>query len=295
MTEDAPDCPLCCTPLSKVELEWYPCPCGYQVCGLCFAKINEGARPLCAQCSLPFAPDAVRRHGPQFRPAVAEPEFYISLRTVQILGLPDDLRSPEVLAQPRYLGQYGRILKFALDGSSAVPASKFVLNGSCSIFVKFKTVHEAAICVISLDGCRLGEHAVEASLSLIERCSNKRLGIHCRVPNCMKRHRDARPTDRAMKAAEVDAQGERLRAALRPKKPECYEGLPRSTTALATLPPPRMIHPDGFRFGYSRVYTEKPLNLLEVAASQGPILLTPPPLMRPPQPLAALATILGLE
>jgi hypothetical protein len=98
-----------------------------------------------------------------------------------------------------------------------------------------------------------------------------------------------------MKGIDIDRQGDRLKASLKPKKPDNYETFPRSTTDIAAFPPPRMIHSGNFRFGYVRIYTEIPPKLLEIAACQGPILPIPPPRIRFSQPPASLATILGLE
>jgi hypothetical protein len=98
-----------------------------------------------------------------------------------------------------------------------------------------------------------------------------------------------------MKAAEIDRQGERLKTVLRPRRPNNYDIYPRSTTAIASFPPPRMIPSENFRLMYERIYIDKPISLFEVAATRGPILPIPPPHHRVNQPPASLATILGLE
>ena len=149
---EAKYCPLCINDLTETEQNFYPCPCGYQICAFCFQRIHEG-NDLCPSCRRPYDPDASTRVGPQYalKPrSETAAVFYKDPRVVQISNLPEDLsRSFGSLRQNSMLGQYGVIKKM----TQSAPSSKLILpGGTKSIFVKFSKKEEADCCVLALDG-----------------------------------------------------------------------------------------------------------------------------------------------
>lgn len=54
-----PQCPLCLEPIEADDIDFYPCPCGYQICRFCWHRLaneedsiepGKSARGLCPAC-----------------------------------------------------------------------------------------------------------------------------------------------------------------------------------------------------------------------------------------------------
>lgn len=70
-------CPLCIEPLDATEQDFYPCPCGYQVCLFCHEKLKTDCGNLCPGCRTEYkAPGSQkeileRRRNSQQVPAIS--------------------------------------------------------------------------------------------------------------------------------------------------------------------------------------------------------------------------------
>ena len=50
-SEDDDDvCPLCCADLQIEDLNFFPCPCGYQLCLFCYNRLKNEFEPRCPAC-----------------------------------------------------------------------------------------------------------------------------------------------------------------------------------------------------------------------------------------------------
>ena len=48
--DDEDTCPLCCTDLQIEDLNFFPCPCGYQLCLFCYNRLKNEFEPRCPAC-----------------------------------------------------------------------------------------------------------------------------------------------------------------------------------------------------------------------------------------------------
>ncbi|THG96776.1 hypothetical protein EW026_g5114 [Hermanssonia centrifuga] len=60
--EDA-ECPLCLEEMDISDLNFKPCPCGYQICRFCWHHIKENLNGRCPACRREYTDEAV-----QFKP-----------------------------------------------------------------------------------------------------------------------------------------------------------------------------------------------------------------------------------
>lgn len=280
------ECPLCCNPLKDQELDWYPCPCGYQVCAFCFERLKQTpSLNKCASCQRPFDPDAAQRIGPQFKPAInptfhaTTVSYYLATKIVQVIGIPDNLFSPQILMQDEYFGQYGPIDKMSVDSTQTAPSAKTVLSTTNindpshplkSVFVKFKNDADATACILAFEG----HPQIQCSRSVVELCPKASNGRSCNKANCLKRHRQCRQSDLSIPTHDIDSKDSDLRNRINPVKPYNYSLFPKKAHLLPIFPAPRLIPATYFPFSYSQIYEMNAPNLLDLVMERGSI---PPP------------------
>ncbi|VDK36071.1 unnamed protein product [Dibothriocephalus latus] len=135
-------------PMDSDDASFYPCPCLYQVCRFCWAKIlNEenGLCPACRQVCLDVNPPN-------------EKKKVIQTNLVFVVGLPQWIsKDKEILKNVEYFGQFGKVFKvevnpnpnftnpqLALMMSRAVPLRVLISgNGSEKLHQFFSPVTEA--------------------------------------------------------------------------------------------------------------------------------------------------------
>jgi CCR4-NOT transcription complex subunit 4 len=293
------ECPLCITPFNEAEYEFYPCPCGYQICCFCLSKIREQTPSLCPSCRRPFDTDVAKRIGVQYRPQRSGPspsvpqDLYVSQRIAQIVGIPDHLQTLETLTKPQFLGQYGYITKMAFGEASNGPALRAVLPIPGSVFVQFTTPAEARSCILSIDGHHLGPSVIEAALAIVQICPRAARDNNCNLANCMKRHRSPRDQDFVVKIADLDS-SQRIENYPTVVRPPNYDLYPKRSGCVPVFPAPRLISTGNFPWATMRIYSTKPLQLNDFALLPGPSLPAAPPTFLAGH-CSSLAAILGLE
>lgn len=300
------ECPLCITTLTDTEYEFYPCPCGYQICSYCFTKIVEELTKLCPSCRRPFDPDASKRIGKDFRPVRTESapvapvpvSYFAGPKIVQIVGIPDDFLSSDILRQNRFLGQYGTIKKMSIDPSTVPPSSKCLLQGQeSSVFVKFATKEEAATCALALDGFTISAPGVQTtirtSISIVEKCTRAK----CAKRNCMKRHRNKKETDVLLKAEDIEHKLDKLKRHLRIQKPANYNSYPKRSTGFTVFPAPRLVPAanSNFPFQITKCYAQKPPMLMDLVSHPDGIPQGPHPKTPAHQTITSLATVFRMN
>ncbi|KAH0791921.1 hypothetical protein GPJ56_004105 [Histomonas meleagridis] len=275
-------CPLCISNLTDGEYEFYPCPCGYQVCGFCFNRLLEEKEPKCPYCRRPYDANASKRVGEQYRPVSTNsdqstPVYYLSSKIVQIIGIPSELLSKETLVKPEYLGQYGKISKISISNH---PSNKLIIQSqSPSVFVKFKSKQSADSCVMALDDYVLGQDRLQATISIVERCPHALRGNTCsNKKQCLKIHREIRSTDIIINSQEIDHQPSILRKKVNKPKPPNYSLFPNIAKIFPSIfPPPKLVPPVPCHFSHINLYSLQRMSLLELATDHGEFLLAQPP------------------
>lgn len=273
MTDEKKECPLCIEPLSNIENDFYPCPCGYQICSFCFQHIMEGdeKQRRCPLCRRPYDADAINRKGPQFKPiqeSKTVSEYYISPKIVQVIGLPEQLLSTPTLRQDKCFGQYGPIQKISIDPSTAPSAKTILPNTTKSVFVKFENPNDAKACIFSLDGFNLhfnGQvYPIQASLAVVEQCTkvlNKRM---CNKRTCLKMHRQPKSSDVIISPSDIESRDPNVLKRINPQRPANYDLFPKRAKSITIFPPLRLDPPVYFPFVHTQIYSPKPLNLYDL-------------------------------
>ena len=261
------ECPICCeNQLTGSEAEWYPCPCGFQLCAFCFERIMQ-INGQCPYCRRKYDADAQERIGPQYRPASeksaeAEPiptpsVCALSKTMVQILGVPYKIFTPSLLKRNEYLGQYGKILRIACYSVDKNPFTKIAMycrhpnsfrNPETQppgyVYVEFSTEEEAKNCIFALAGTRVLDSPIAVCPALTEQCTEYLQGKQCNSANCMKLHQEIDPKQyyATFNINELET-NEKVKPYLQIPKPQMYDYYPKRAFGMSVFPPPKLIPP----------------------------------------------------
>lgn len=58
VSDDEPECPICVEKLDIGDRSFFPCPCGYQICGFCWNQIRTELQGLCPACRRPYSDES---------------------------------------------------------------------------------------------------------------------------------------------------------------------------------------------------------------------------------------------
>ena len=298
------ECPLCISPLSPSEEEFYPCPCGYQICAYCFGHISR-LNNLCPSCRRPFDAGAQNRVGVKYRPirtesspVIAPTSFWMAPKIVKIEGLPEFLLSADILSEKKYLGQYGKISKICVNSPNYFPTLKLQdPSAGPVVYVKFKTKEAAASCARALDGFAFGKSTLSVCLSIVENCTRATGPRKCPKTGCLKRHRPPKATDVQVTPEEIEDRKVKLEPRLTVHRPANYECYPRRADGVTAFPAPRMIPATGVEspFVMTQCYATQPLTLTDLLQAPGVLPLAPLPKMPLQQSMTSLAAMFHIE
>ena len=292
------ECPLCISPLTEVEKQFYPCPCGYQICSYCFHKIIEETDKLCPLCRREYSSDAGTRIGPEYKPKtvqeappqqVAISHVMISPKIVQITGIPENIRSSDILRRQGYLGQYGKIESLAVFNDTP-PFEKFALQpAEGSVYVSYEREWDALSCILALDGFVFQQSTLHASFGVTEQCQSFLLQKRCTSSNCMKLHRKFNSDDKTFQVEYINRKPDALSKALFIQRPANYFTFPKRSFGCSIFPAPRII--PGYRCPFlgGRLYASYPTfssYLQEILANPYALPIQP---QCDPRPLVSLA------
>lgn len=295
MAESVPQCPLCISDLNETERNFYPCPCGYQICSFCFDTIINSTK-LCPSCRRKYDDNAIDRVGPKYFPnkiknenaalSAAASVCYLAPKIVQIVGIPLKIMNTGLLQGKEYLGQYGEILKLVVSRSLYPSSKQIIQSQDPSVFVKFKTKGEAKSCVYALDGYNFQGNQLQATLCVAERCPSILAGGTCLdKKHCLKIHRPIRETDIMVKAVDIEKKNVNLKKQINYdkengySKPAMYESYPKMACHKTVFPPPRLIPPKNNPFFHYKLYNDEKMSLYEIALSDGQLPQSQPPMM----------------
>jgi CCR4-NOT transcription complex subunit 4 len=122
---------------------------------------------------------------------------------VYCIGLTADIASPEVLRRYEYLGQYGDLEKISVNRNGFT--GKGQKGPSFSVYITYKTEHEASLAILALNNLMHAGQRIHASFGTTKYCTYFLKKIECpNVPDCYFLHcldkeneideRDNRPT-----------------------------------------------------------------------------------------------------
>ena len=251
-------CNLCCEQLQAGELNFYPCPCGYQICLFCYQKMME-KYGTCPQCRQPFPSDAKSRVGSQYSPQnnkIIPTDFFISKKMLQVVGLPANLLDKNKLLREEYFGQYGEIKQLKVFNDQPQFEYNSFPNSSGSVYVRFKRESDALNCYYALDGFSTSIYALHVSFAITEQCSSfLQNGTKCGLSDCLKMHRNPKPGELILKNKDFEKQSKKYLSAIKVDIPDHYFQYPSRCSGRSVFPPPRMFQPN-FNFQLFDIYSE---------------------------------------
>jgi len=106
---------------------------------------------------------------------------YLCKNTIFITKISSNLLNKDILFQKRYLGQYGHI--------NSINFVRNQKNNSKNIVVKFDTINQAALCILSLQNIEVDENIkLEVRYFTTKYCYFYLLGKECQNNNCLFLH-----------------------------------------------------------------------------------------------------------
>ncbi|KAI0781358.1 hypothetical protein BD413DRAFT_504780 [Trametes elegans] len=210
--EDA-ECPLCLEEMDISDLNFKPCPCGYQVCQFCWHHIKENLNSRCPACRREYTDDAV-----QFKPINPEDHKRLThqkkqrererkeldalgrrhlanVRVVQrnvvyVVGLGPRFAKEELIPTLRsneYFGQYGKISKIVIVKRTP-PGGRAPVVG---LYITYHRREDAARAIAAVDGAPSpggGGEIMRASYGTTKYCMAFLRGVSCTDHSCMNLH-----------------------------------------------------------------------------------------------------------
>ncbi|KAH8117610.1 hypothetical protein DFH11DRAFT_1504882 [Phellopilus nigrolimitatus] len=210
--EDA-ECPLCLEEMDVSDLNFKPCPCGYQICRFCWHHIKENLNGRCPACRREYSDEAV-----QFKPIAKEDHkrltqqkkhrererkdldalgrrHLVNVRVVQrnvvyVVGLGSRFAKEELIPTLRsneYFGQYGKITKILLVKRTPSGGQSPILG----LYISYYRREDAARAIAAVDGTSSpsgGGDVMRASYGTTKYCIAFLRGVSCTNHGCMDLH-----------------------------------------------------------------------------------------------------------
>ncbi|KZT67800.1 hypothetical protein DAEQUDRAFT_381300 [Daedalea quercina L-15889] len=210
--EDA-ECPLCLEEMDISDLNFKPCPCGYQICRFCWHHIKENLNRRCPACRREYTDEAV-----QFKPINKEDHKRLTqqkkqrererkeldalgrrhlanVRVVQrnvvyVVGMGPRFAKEELIPTLRsseYFGQYGKISKIVIVKRTP-PGGRAPVVG---LYITYHRREDAARAIAAVDGAPSpggGNEIMRASHGTTKYCMAFLRGVSCTEHGCMNLH-----------------------------------------------------------------------------------------------------------
>ncbi|KAK7689071.1 hypothetical protein QCA50_007762 [Cerrena zonata] len=217
---DDAECPLCLEEFDISDLNFKPCPCGYQICRFCWHHIKENLNGRCPACRREYTDEAV-----QFKPINKEDhkrltqqkkqrererkelealnrKHLANVRVVQrnvvyVVGLGPRFAKEELIPTLRsneYFGQYGKISKIVIVKRTP-PGGRGPVVG---LYITYHRREDAARCISAIDGANSpggGGEVMRASYGTTKYCMTFLRGASCTDHSCMNLHEWGDETD----------------------------------------------------------------------------------------------------
>ncbi|KAI0928008.1 hypothetical protein AcV7_009297 [Taiwanofungus camphoratus] len=210
--EDA-ECPLCLEEMDISDLNFKPCPCGYQICRFCWHHIKENLNGRCPACRREYTDETV-----QFKPINKEDHKRLTqqkkqrererkdldalgrrhlanVRVVQrnvvyVVGIGPRFAKEELIPTLRsneYFGQYGKISKIIIVKRTP-PGGRAPVVG---LYITYHRREDAARTISAVDGAPSpggGHEVMRASYGTTKYCMAFLRGVSCTDHSCMNLH-----------------------------------------------------------------------------------------------------------
>ncbi|KZT11611.1 uncharacterized protein LAESUDRAFT_642402 [Laetiporus sulphureus 93-53] len=210
---DDAECPLCLEEMDISDLNFKPCPCGYQICRFCWHHIKENLNGRCPACRRVYTDEAV-----QFKPINKEDHKRLTqqkkqrererkeldalgrrhlanVRVVQrnvvyVVGMGPRYAKEELIPTLRsseYFGQYGKISKIVIVKRTS-PGGRAPVVG---LYITYHRREDAARAIAAVDGAPSpggGNEIMRASYGTTKYCMAFLRGASCPDHGCMNLH-----------------------------------------------------------------------------------------------------------
>ncbi|SMN19931.1 similar to Saccharomyces cerevisiae YER068W MOT2 Subunit of the CCR4-NOT complex, which has roles in transcription regulation, mRNA degradation, and post-transcriptional modifications [Maudiozyma saulgeensis] len=229
--EEEDYCPLCIEPLDITDKNFFPCPCGYQICQFCYNNIrqNPELNGRCPACRRKYDDEGVRyvvltaeeikmersnqakkdRERKQREKERKENEFsnrkhlagvrVIQKNLVYVVGVNPQVPYDEVsttLRSDKYFGQYGRINKIVVNRKNPHGGdNSHHHTPGYGVYITFASKDDAAKCIAKVDGTYMDGRLIKAAYGTTKYCSSYLRGLSCPNPNCMFLHEPGEEAD----------------------------------------------------------------------------------------------------
>lgn len=232
LTDDEEDyCPLCIEPLDITDKNFFPCPCGYQICQFCYNNIrqNPELNGRCPACRRKYDDESVRyvvltpeelkmeranlarkeRERKQREREKKESEYsnrrhlagvrVIQKNLVYVVGVNPPVPYEEVantLKSDKYFGQYGKINKIVVNRKNPHAGDNYHHHSpGYGVYITFASKDDAAKCIAQVDGTYMDGRLIKAAYGTTKYCSSYLRGLPCPNPNCMFLHEPGEEAD----------------------------------------------------------------------------------------------------
>lgn len=211
------ECPLCLEEMDISDLNFKPCPCGYQICRFCFHHIKENLNNRCPACRATYEdatvefkaikPDELKRlqaakklRDKRRKDEAANVKNMVNIRVrqrtqVHIQGMTSKIANEDTVGQlkgPDHFGQYGKVQKIYLSKRNSTvtqPASTHPHYQALNVYVHYRTAAEATACIQAMDGTTTPDgHKLKAIWGNCRYCPVYLKGGKCNNENCMMAH-----------------------------------------------------------------------------------------------------------
>lgn len=222
------DCPLCMEEMDLSDKNFYPCPCGYQICRFCWHKIREDGNQRCPACRkiydeneaefTPVPPEEINRMKlkkkavRERREAAAEAELdkspagmaltneiinsrkhlsefrVVQKNLVYVIGISAKIAHEHILKEPEFFGQFGKIIKIVVNRKNFLSNNGSGNPPSASAYVTFARKEDAAKAIEYVDGSVYDDRVLRATYGTTKYCSYFLRGLTCQNPGCMYLH-----------------------------------------------------------------------------------------------------------
>ncbi|KAJ3022592.1 hypothetical protein HKX48_005778 [Thoreauomyces humboldtii] len=209
--EEDLDCPLCMEEIDITDRYFKPCPCGYQICRFCWNHIKENLNGLCPACRRPYSEHTVefkavppeeiarikalkkrkereRKEQDQVSRRNLANARVVQKNLVYVLGLPPRFATEEVLRAPEYFGQYGKILRVAVNRRAHGHTPVLAQVPNTGVYITFAKKEDAARSIEAVDGSVYDGKIIRATYGTTKYCSYFLKNQTCQNPACQFLH-----------------------------------------------------------------------------------------------------------
>ena len=231
-------CPLCLEEMDNSDCRFKPCPCGYQICRFCWHRIREEGNERCPACrktytdeDIVFLPEAELKvqnkktdnagdnavksggggatstgsssPGSSVVGVLSSRKHLVEIRVIQrnlvyVIGISARVASENILKEPEYFGQFGKVIKIVVNrrNAGAVLSTEKTISALAattttgSAYVTYSKAEEAARAISYIDGSVFDGRVLRATYGTTKYCSFFLRGAPCPNPGCMYLHEE---------------------------------------------------------------------------------------------------------